>query len=1148
MASDKSLQGPQVQLTPDEDQALEASRQELIQRYGMNPPVSTPEGDGTTPPVHTIQPHSLVPSVGDKIVRGLMDGANEFSQMIWDSGNSLERAVTGHSDRPAESPLKIPESMMPDKEANQGIISNVTQFVAGMGIAGKALKSFKAIQGLYEAGKAGQFAVSTAAGALADFSVMDPHADRLSNLIERHPSLSNPVTQFLAAKPGDTAMEGRVKQALEGMGLGTIAEGFLQSLGAIKAWKAGAHEDADKILQDLADKSPAPGNEEFNPEVPREVVPTKKGIPLDPMTARPKQVIKVAPEELERLTGENLKSEEEFGKVYDPVPLNIDAASSKEDVQAAVDDLTEAYHKNLSGKQVPWEETRKEAADFADAVGANEGLMFQMLAADLKDSTKVRARLLAYRDMGASLSNRLGDLSDLVRDPAKPVGQFKDRAELLNAWAQQFEFLSNFQLHVKGMKSEFGRNLNALKIGPEADRAPVASMPEKDPLHGIDLRDEEQAMKLATAISAARGTSNSGFDLKSIFKLTRKGLAQNIMDTVNEYRINAMLSGLRTHAINSGSNLINTLYMPLEKFGAGALMSGTQAGRNQMLEAAMQYGSMITEFKDALKMSAKAFRLGDNTLDPHGTPIELRNSITSRAYNTQGPVKSAVINGLGTAVRVPTRMLMAEDEFFKQWNYRSVKRAEAWREAMQLKGTPEEKSALIQQKMDEAFDPSGKALDEKAVQYAREATFTQDINEQGWFGTKSTGETIQELANNHPMMRLVFPFVKAPTNIIRFVWNRTPGINLLRKEYAMDLMGRRGPEAKAKALAQMGMGAMLWGSAINAASTGTITGGGPKDPQLRKQWLETNQPYSLKVVNKDGTVSWIGYNRMDPFGMFFGLAADFHEVGNWQPADTREEFATAAAIALAKNLNSKSYLTGLTDLVEALDDPERSFKKFSQSFEGSFVPNLMRQTNPDPYLREVRDHLDVLMSRTPGLSDNVAPIRNALGELVHTGQWMGPDFLSPIPYKETGKDQLMEEMVRQMSIHTSAITPPPKRMGNVDLTQIKIPGYKYTAYDRYQELVGKVELGGKTLRERLGEFINTPAYQSKLTDGDFDYNGTRIDAIRSILGAYRSAAQEVLMKESPEFKQAVINDKKMQILTNKMGAQQAKEQLQQQSK
>jgi hypothetical protein len=72
------------------------------------------------------------------------------------------------------------------------------------------------------------------AGAVADFAAFAPHEERLSNLIQCFPELQNPVTDYLQAKPDDGNVEGRLKNALEGLILGALTEPFSHALRALK--------------------------------------------------------------------------------------------------------------------------------------------------------------------------------------------------------------------------------------------------------------------------------------------------------------------------------------------------------------------------------------------------------------------------------------------------------------------------------------------------------------------------------------------------------------------------------------------------------------------------------------------------------------------------------------------------------------------------------------------------------------------------------------------------------------------------------------------------------------------------------------------------------------------------------------------------
>jgi hypothetical protein len=102
----------------------------------------------------------------------------------------------------------------------------------------------------------GKYAV---AGAVTDFAVFDAHEARLSNLIQMAPSLQNPITAFLAADEDDAEIVGRLKNAVEGLGIGGVFDTFLQGLrgfrSGLKAKSAGksGQEVTDAIQDGMVD-------------------------------------------------------------------------------------------------------------------------------------------------------------------------------------------------------------------------------------------------------------------------------------------------------------------------------------------------------------------------------------------------------------------------------------------------------------------------------------------------------------------------------------------------------------------------------------------------------------------------------------------------------------------------------------------------------------------------------------------------------------------------------------------------------------------------------------------------------------------------------------------------------------------------------
>lgn len=134
-------------------------------------------------------------------------------------------------------PPQIPNVEAP-KSTTGGIIAGASQFIAGMIGAGKITKL-------------GGWAGAYVNGALSDAVAFDPHQQRVSNLIEAQPSLQNPITDFLKSKPGEGEAEGRLKNALEGAGLGALTEATFLGIKALWARRQGNVKEAEALEQQM---------------------------------------------------------------------------------------------------------------------------------------------------------------------------------------------------------------------------------------------------------------------------------------------------------------------------------------------------------------------------------------------------------------------------------------------------------------------------------------------------------------------------------------------------------------------------------------------------------------------------------------------------------------------------------------------------------------------------------------------------------------------------------------------------------------------------------------------------------------------------------------------------------------------------------
>jgi hypothetical protein len=322
------------------------------------------------------------------------------------------------------------------------------------------------------------------------------------------------------------------------------------------------------------------------------------------------------------------------------------------------------------------------------------------------------------------------------------------------------------------------------------------------------------------------------------------------------------------------------------------------------------------------------------------------------------------------------------------------------------------------------------------------------------------------------------------------------------------------------------------------AMNGQITGKGPKDKDERAALLATGWlPYSFKTTNEKGEVTYTSFERSDPYGMFFGLVADAAEMRSHVDDDTFEDWACAAVGALANNLTSKTYLRGVTEILDAVNNPEQKGSKFIQNRLASYMPSAAKQigglVHEDPYMREVRSVMDAIKARTPGWSDTLPPKRNVLGQPIKYPPGYGPDSISPFSYSKELSDPVKQELAK----FEKGFGLPPEKVGNVDLTKYTTKSGQQ-AYDRLVELRNVKINNRDTLAEALEKLITSDKYK-RLPDGNDEYSSRKLTLIRAEFGKYSEMALKQLQKEIPALAEDLKTDKNNKKVVQRKGVEAA---------
>jgi endonuclease YncB( thermonuclease family) len=652
--------------------------------------------------------------------------------------------------------------------------------------------------------------------------------------------------------------------------------------------------------------------------------------------------------------------------------------------------------------------TQAETASLASDLG--------MTADDLLKRRKGQAfnaeEALAARQILARSSTDLVNMAKRIARSENPGDEAE--AAFRGAWLRH----AAIQEQVAGMTAEAGRLLQQFRMTADSRDAQRVLSSLGDTLGGT-ARLKETAERIVDLEDA--GVSPAGinqFALRSILPRWR--------DKAVELYINSLLSGPQTHAVNILSNTLTAIaQLPEHAAAAGvgmvrkALPGQRDTERVLFSELGSRAVGMVSGAREGMRAAARSFLTGD--AEDAITKVETQQM-------------NAIGGKVGSIIRTPTRLLTAEDEFFKgvarRMEMNGIAMRRARNEGLTGKAARERAADLV-------LNPDDTML-RGSFEYARYLTFQTPLRH------GSFAASISQATQNQPVAKLLLPFVRTPMNLLKFAAERSPAAVAMkswRREYAAG--GARRDLAIARAVVGTGVGAAMY----EMAQAGQITGGGPADRNARRLMQADGwQPYSLKIGDK-----YYSYARLDPFSTTIGTVADLVDLQSHMTDKQQEHSMTLVAAAIANNLSSKTWLSGLSSALEAVNDPDRYMQGFVSRTAGAIaVPSIMAQAarSSDPIMREARGSLDRIRSRIPGTSQSLYPRRDVFGHPVEQQDAIGPDLVSPL-WSGTGRN---DPTIKAL-IESGASINPPQRTHKVDGKSVE---WTPAEYDKLQEVAGRV--------------------------------------------------------------------------------------------
>ena len=1085
----------------------------------------------------------LADKVGSAIVRTLPDSWQDKEALARSDARPLGSAI------PEEGPLGAP------KTATGNLTAGIAQFVTLYGATG-AIQPLRALAGLGTAGRVGSAVLR---GGTADFVGSHPHEERLSNLVlklsEEYPVLKRPIFDALAAKDTDGEVQGRLKAALEGFGLGAMSDAFFWSLRGVahlRDARAKVKTSATAKPSTIPGIDPARIDELLGGRADDDFILTKKDLvqKLDAAAegmASTKQQ-KAAASKKAKVASVDKATQESAGMTPEgtldtatpnaEVFINFSRINSVEDVQRLMQIVADDLKPSIDEARGPAPDGIEHFKDVKLSAQDEDGIgeLFRRRAEINKGNPNYllnSRQTVAARQVWVKAAHKLRDLAkEAAVNPS---------AENIYAFRRMMGIYHAIQKEILSLRADQARALNSWKIETGAwgndNFAKQLDVLIRDN-GGLEVNQD-----LAQRIVNSQGRELDVLVDGSIWAKTK--------NAVKQLWINSLLSSPTTHVANTMSNLAELGVRAIEKLGSAATSSvlGTSNGVEWGEALAYSFGA-IQGFKDMAVASVKAARNWElpQLLDEEASKYVKFAESTKGADNVQrwgvqeGSLSASTLgltqdsmfgkaaDFFDVASRTPGRALRAGDDFAKMALYRAELNALAYRQGLRKVRetvakdpeawaalTPKEQGKLIREEVAMVLeDPANTQIRLDAGVEALKATYGQAPNETMIKALRSVKKMMGPLLGN-----IVIPFENTPVNIFTGALERSPMAPLL-ESFRTDVMA--GGAKSDAALAKMALGTLTTAAVMDLALNGMISGQGPRNAQERAALQRTGwQPRSIKI---GGT--WYSYDRIEPFGMLLGVAADTAELAANVDDDDKTvgELVAGISLATANNFTSKSWSKGIAEFLAAVHNPEMYGESWIEGAASGFVPAglgaLARAE--DPYLKHVRGALDAIRNKVPNegligwLGEKTFGTRGELEDRLDLWgrkiAFQDPasvlwQLSSPIRASTENPEPIDVEMKKLRffpGMPSKTIT-----VGGVELSLKNNP----KAYYRLVKLAGDgVEIQGQTCLQKLNHLVTKdPKWNRK----DFRPED-KANHVQKIISRYRGKAEQQLLQEFPELR------------------------------
>ena len=755
--------------------------------------------------------------------------------------------------------------------------------------------------------------------------------------------------------------------------------------------------------------------------------------------------------------------------------------------------------------------------------------------------------------------------------------------DLRRTFLETIDAHADVQNSILAIKTGSGRGLNANKI--KIDSGVTDQAIDRLELMGGSIQGGKKVDAMIRQMRMAKtpAAKNAIFRQQSSFW-------SKVWGVMGELFINGILAGPHTHALNIGASSINIVARPTLRTVGAVLKGDMKTARKGLRQQYFMISTLAENLNlihfnggllprlntqnSALASSISSIAKDKTLLDTTskiGAEGDSVRQISSRNFGINKYI-GAPIDLAGTLVNSTSRVLGAEDQFFKHMIYRSTVKAAAATDAaeMTLKDLEDlgfTEGTLRRRRIDymkdavasslntkEVLDSQwaqlvreGRVLDEPSAKadfmgknldsYNASSKYAQEALEEARHGTFTTPLPKDSMMYGAkmwviqvPALRQVIPFIQTPTNVLRENFQRVPVVGKIAAGLRKELESPN-PEIAAMAKGKVVYGVAMTTYALYLASQGRLTGSGPSyvtDPKLAEMWHKSPNWQANSVVSWDDNDNpvFTDMSKMLPHFGAFTLVGQAQEYYDRYEGEGQEGSFIFAALAnmFANQVTMQSSLSSVGDFMQVAsgDSKPWEFNRFLKSRVAAMIPlsslSYTLNKEQDGVMRDLNGFFETLKSRMydPVLEaaggERNAPAKHfwLTGEAQDIPEYAWGFLKSKTFDNMDGDTGYVFEELRKLP---KGLSGPRRKIGTAELSP--------TAFQELNRLYGTVKIDGMTLVQRLAETIDSYGYDRNAERQPYGISDFRRDLLQADVAEYREEALSVMAEEFPELEDLI---------------------------